>query len=355
MKYIVYLTINLVNNKIYVGVHGTETPYQFDGYYGNGVFKGDKLNNPQTPFQYAIKKYGFDNFYRITLKVFDTMQEALSLEAIIVNETFLKRSDVYNAVIGGGAPPVLNKEIYQYDINGNYIQSWFSIHAASQFYNIQEASIGRAVLYKRTSANFLWSDTKVDKLNIAEFNVYNRKTKIYAYDTEGKFVKSFDSISDFCRETGACLSHAQRSLKTGCLTRNYHLSLELQNSFIKPKNRQTGDIHMYNLNGEYIRSFSSVREAEEALHMKLKNLTAAISLDQAYKNFIWKRGEKLEKVELHNPPTKAKKIAQMDMQGNVIKVFDTLRDARKEFPNVSKVLNKTVRHCHGFLFKYYTD
>jgi hypothetical protein len=35
-KYIVYQTINLVNNKIYIGVHRTN-PDIFDGYIGNGV------------------------------------------------------------------------------------------------------------------------------------------------------------------------------------------------------------------------------------------------------------------------------------------------------------------------------
>lgn len=37
MKYIVYLTTNLVNRKIYVGVHKTENPDIFDGYLGNGL------------------------------------------------------------------------------------------------------------------------------------------------------------------------------------------------------------------------------------------------------------------------------------------------------------------------------
>lgn len=37
MKYIVYITINTKNNKMYIGVHSTEDPTLFDGYIGCGV------------------------------------------------------------------------------------------------------------------------------------------------------------------------------------------------------------------------------------------------------------------------------------------------------------------------------
>ena len=36
MEYIVYLTINTKNKKIYVGVHGISSNI-FDGYIGNGI------------------------------------------------------------------------------------------------------------------------------------------------------------------------------------------------------------------------------------------------------------------------------------------------------------------------------
>lgn len=40
------------------------------------------------------------------------------------------------------------------------------------------------------------------------------------------------------------------------------------------------------------------------------------------------------------------------MKGELVKIFNTLRECRKEFPNVSKVLNGSATHCHNFKFKY---
>ena len=65
MKYIVYQTTCKVNNKIYIGVHGTEQD-GFDGYIGNGVsiYRPAAYLNPKTPFQCAVKKDGVKNFIK---------------------------------------------------------------------------------------------------------------------------------------------------------------------------------------------------------------------------------------------------------------------------------------------------
>lgn len=88
--HIVYMTTNIVNNKIYVGKHTTFNIN--DGYLGSG-----KL------LKRAIKKYGKQNFISITLHVCVRQIDAYIIEKQIVNEFFIKRQDNYNLTKGGGA------------------------------------------------------------------------------------------------------------------------------------------------------------------------------------------------------------------------------------------------------------
>lgn len=91
--YINYRTTNLVNNKIYKGVHKQDFhfPVLFDGYFGSGV-----------ALKRAIEKYGEENFTRETLFVYYTPEEAYAKEAELINEEFIARKDTYNMILGGG-------------------------------------------------------------------------------------------------------------------------------------------------------------------------------------------------------------------------------------------------------------
>jgi hypothetical protein len=155
MKYIVYQTTNIKNNKIYIGVHKTDID-TFDGYIGCGI----KLNNPSsymnpiTPLQYAVKKYGTSNFKRITLATFDLAEDAFKLECQLVNQEFIQRKDTYNAKLGGLGGSSYSIKINQFDLNGILLKQWTSIIEASSFYCISDTAISNANKFKGSCKQF---------------------------------------------------------------------------------------------------------------------------------------------------------------------------------------------------------
>lgn len=108
-----YQTKNLINDKLYVGAHTTDNIK--DGYIGCGITRSNanyNSNNCRTPFQKAVKKYGYNNFSVQILDYFDTPEQAFEDEAFIVDEDWVKRTDTYNLVLGGGRPPLQTRENY---------------------------------------------------------------------------------------------------------------------------------------------------------------------------------------------------------------------------------------------------
>lgn len=98
---IVYRITNVINNKIYIGVHKTDN--LDDGYMGSGkVIKN------------AIKKHGIQNFNKEVLFDYPAYYMALEKEKELVDDTFLKREDVYNLRRGGdGGFDFINKNLLQ--------------------------------------------------------------------------------------------------------------------------------------------------------------------------------------------------------------------------------------------------
>lgn len=86
--HLIYMVVDKINNKIYIGKHTTKNLY--DDYMGSGK-----------SLKAALKKYGLENFEKIILYCFDSEDEAYLKESEIVNETFIKRLDTYNMKCGG--------------------------------------------------------------------------------------------------------------------------------------------------------------------------------------------------------------------------------------------------------------
>lgn len=216
IKYIVYITVNKINKKIYIGVHKVIGD-RWDFYIGDGVYtnKPSSYKKSKTLFQRAVNKYGVDAFVRITLYEFKTEIEALKKEEEIVNEAFLKRKDVYNMVLGGSRPPKQKEvPIHQYDLEGNYLKSYDSIQEAAFLNKIKYSTIGHSVKVNHACHGYLWSYDKVDKLT---WTKYNKPRKVAVYK-DGKLIKIYNTVRECKKDYCGCvhvLSGARQKCK-GC-------------------------------------------------------------------------------------------------------------------------------------------
>lgn len=356
MKYIVYLTTNLTNGKIYIGVHGTDTPELFDGYLGCGINRFHKSLNsllPKTPFQYAVKKYGYDNFKRQTLRIFSELQDALDLERWLVDDQFIQRSDTYNTILGGGIPPTFSKKIYQYSAKGEYISEYSSIQEAGKCLNISPSAIGNGILYKHLSGGFLWSTEKYPILNIDTYNIVLNKIPVYMYDRNGNFEKEFQSETECFKYLEDDISYIQRAIMLQTCVKGHYLSKIKVDKFegSNPK-RLVGQVHQYSLDGKYLKSYSSIKDVEKDFNESMKGINESIKLGRQYKGFLWLRGQKQEKVKPCTNKKIIRKVAQYSLDGTLIKVYNSTRACREVFPNVGKVLNGRQKSTKGFIFKY---
>lgn len=359
-KYIVYETTNLINNKIYVGLHKTENPDVFDKYLGNGVISTQPYTYmyAKTAFQAAVKKYGPNNFRRKTLAVFDTIEEASDLEEQIVNEKFLERNDVYNMILGGlGGYFISNRiKVYQYDENGNYLNEYESFADAALQLECDYTLISYAVRKKAKAKGCFWNTDKVKKLDLTNYNLgLNHSIKIFFYSLEGKYLGGFKTQASCERKTGISSCAIKKACILGNIVKNkYYISYIKADSYDKARTEylKTRSVFKYNSDGSFCKEYETQLEAE--LENKT-NITKSIRLKTPDENgFLWG----LEKLENYNKPkivNKKRKVGKYDLDGNLVKVYESATAAEKENgTSIWKVLAGTNRTHKQHIYKYLT-
>lgn len=89
-NYCVYKIINLLNGRQYIGVHKHNGDPYNDNYMGSG--KSLKL---------AQAMQGIEHFKKFIIYGFLTKQQAIYVQKVLVNKTYVSRPDTYNRTIGG--------------------------------------------------------------------------------------------------------------------------------------------------------------------------------------------------------------------------------------------------------------
>ena len=280
-EYIVYKTTNLINNKIYIGVH--KNPIGGDTYLGCGTYRGH-VPDSKTGFPAAVKKYGEKNFIRETLFTFEFSENgkrlAFEKEAEIVNRDFIKRPDVYNLACGGKiTSSALEKEVAQYDLNGKFLKHWDSISQASCITGIPHSSIQHSCKKQTYSGKYQW------RYYINDNNIDHAKTRyktVYQFDLQGNYIATFKSLHEANEKTGI----DYRKINGVCLNYNgqaggYYWSYKKRFDFNPQKVKKTA-VACYTDDGKFLKSFTSLTDAAEYYKVSPSTLCGCISGKQKH-------------------------------------------------------------------------
>lgn len=213
-SYCVYMHINKINNKFYIGMTGRRVEQRWGS---NGC-----NYSTQTHFWNAIQKYGWDNFEHVVLLDQLTKEEACKIEILLI--ALLNTQDPnygYNVSAGGDCgtsglqmsdelknkiseslkgrrawnkgikmpfrksasnmiypkKPKTNgskrgtraKKVIQYDLDGSFIRVWDSITEASRTLNIQHPCISDCCRGKqKTAGGFIWKYATEEEIEYAK-------------------------------------------------------------------------------------------------------------------------------------------------------------------------------------------
>lgn len=354
MKWIVYLTTNLINGKIYIGVHQTENPDIFCGYIGDGVniFHPSSYKNPTTPFQYAVNKYGVDAFKRNTIKIFDTEKDAYLLESLLVDSDFILRKDTYNVKLGGQGGSGILKEVYQYDLKWNFINKFPTIKEAAQSITASDVTLASKIFRKEEFSGYFWT---FEAITSTPNDYLIRDRSVYMYNQLCEFEQCFDSIQHAAEYLEVRSSNISRAIYGKYLIKHHYFSNEKLDKFIPKTNTSIRGkmIYLYNLDGSFYKQYATPNDCAKEFGLKTtSSICAALRLGHTFQK---KYQISLEKVpSMENKTIKiSKKVGQFDTNGNLVKEYVSKSAAiLAHGTGVNKVLRGQQKICHGFVFKY---
>lgn len=355
-KYIVYQTINIVNNRIYIGVHKTNK--EFDGYIGNGVNINypSTYMNPKYPFQFAVKKYGTANFKRVTLFEFDNEEQAYIKERELVNLDFVLRDDTYNCILGGSLRPLYyyRRKIYQFKEDGSLVKEWNDIYEVSEFFETWKQSFYQAIHNKNRLLGYYWS--YYDEIDVSTYSNPNHPQKVYKYSSEGKCIAIYNSIQSAARENNYNPGELFNRIKECAYTKSHYYSLKLYDQFVPTPRMELRNriLYVYDLDGKF----------EKELSFKEIHKYLGISSNKRISTYIKTRTpingklvllEKQDAAEPYIPKNKSRVVEVYTTDGDFVGEYESINKAcvalNLNKSSVNRVLRGVSKNTKGYTLK----
>lgn len=212
-----------------------------------------------------------------------------------------------------------------------------------------------------TSTSFRWKNGKGYKNNPYLINAINK----YKWENiEHKILFSHLSKEEACKKEKELI----KKYKTN--NRKYGYNITEGGEGVKIPSKVI--IVQYSLDGKFLHTYSSIREASDETQICYKSIEHCIQgIQKKAGNFIWRKFDKNESYPLkiskytHNRGVKVQfsknvgiKICQLDENKKIIKVWKNIKSAANEIkksPSSIRYAIKMKSKCNNYYWEYYNE
>lgn len=203
---------------------------------------------------------------------------------------------------------------------------------------------------------YFWSDELFSNLDISKYSNNSNKQKVYQYSYSGELCGEYESIIDAANNNSEISSTIGRAIQGEYLLKDFYYSLLLFDKFTPKKTIKIRgqNIHLYNVDGSYYKSFNTPIEAAKFFNLKSSSeISKALRLGKLFKGYQVSLEKVDEMKQLEKLNNKATPVGRFNEKDELLESFKSITEACENYgTGVQKVLRGQQQKCKGFIFKY---
>lgn len=208
---IIYKIYNDINDKLYIGQTVQPLIRRWQAH-----LKDSKILD--THFYRAMRAYGVEHFL---IEPIETVpDEQLNEREQYWIAYYDSYHNGYNSTIGGDCGNFESTPIFQYDLNGTFLNEYNGANEAERCTGVLHQNILKACKgILRQSGGYMWSFEKLNKLEMRE---PKREKQVAQYDADGNLIRVWDRVKDAALSIGVEPTHISRACRTQYKCHGYY-------------------------------------------------------------------------------------------------------------------------------------
>ena len=364
--YIYVITNDIYPNKLYIGQTSQELITRWYSHVGQVKKHSstDRLHN--TMNKYGIEHFAMDGLEKCTA----TTKKELISKLDDREKYYIKLFDSFHNgfnLTKGGRDGSENKmrAVKQYDINGNYINTYESVDKLKEIFGKTSVIYSCCNGESKYAYGHIWRyiENELEDFPLPTDNEkeealirYYSLLQIDKYDYRGNLLHVYKNTTE-----AAKAENTKRSfIVECCIGKRVYIGINIFRfhhelfSSHKTYREKPKLVEQYDLNGNFINVYESVREAGRQLNINYQVITQVCrnEIKTAY-GYIWKYVENALVIPDLQHKGNCKKVFKYDRDGNLIKVYLSVIDASiEEDVSYTTIINSCNQQTNSIFSNY---